>query len=54
MQWPSTRHLVFTIFFITSLHPAIAYADFTGYVVGMIDGDSIRVMHNGIGLYHKG
>lgn len=29
------------------LCPLLAYADFTGKVVGVIDGDSIRVMHEG-------
>ncbi len=47
MQWPLSHSLVPTIFLISSLYPAIAYADFTGQVVGVMDRDSLRVMHHG-------
>jgi hypothetical protein len=32
---------------IAFLLPALAYADFTGLVVGITDGDTISVMHDG-------
>lgn len=32
---------------ILALLPPIAWADFTGWVVGVTDGDTIKVLHNG-------
>src|SRR3989449_10655715 len=32
---------------IVVLLPAVAFADFSGRVVGVSDGDTIKVMHNG-------
>lgn len=37
------RFLIATLLLL----PSLAYADFTGKVVGVTDGDTIKVMHNG-------
>ena len=39
--------LTCTVTSVLAVSPILAYAEFTGKVVGVIDGDSIRVMHEG-------
>src|SRR2546422_7359342 len=44
---PRSDVLVVPVFLVLLLESAIAFADFTGRVVGVTDGDTIKVMHNG-------
>ena len=39
--------LTCTVTSVLAVSPILAYAEFTGKVVGVIEGDSIRVMHEG-------
>ena len=47
---PLVRHLITSVLFMGAVLlcvPSLVLADFIGEVVGVIDGDSIRVMHDG-------
>ena len=40
------RRLAFTLILL-ALQPSLVWADFSGRVVGVTDGDTIKVLHNG-------
>ena len=43
----SRRLFLSVVLSLILLSPIVAFADFTGRVVGVTDGDTIKVMHNG-------